>query len=241
MDYAVLSEQIDQKSVLFLNSLLVGDILRDKILGSLGENAFLRGFPIFFSLAVLWFSNNDQKRRARISAGLFAGCLAVILSVFLQQQVYIHTRPFLDEALHLKLYKPMIVLGWDRLSSFPSDTAVLFFSICTIVFMELPVLGSITFLWSLFTIGLMRVLIGYHYPSDILGGLVLGTGCVLFIARNKYAVGFFQTLLNQFRSTEYIVHALFCIGLAEAYNLFPGLQSIAKGVWMIGKFLIGLL
>lgn len=239
MDYAVALDQIDQRSVLFLNSFLGEDILWNKIIKALGNAPLTAGFPVFFSLAAVWFFTNDQQRRARISAGLFATYLAVGLSVFLQFHVYIHTRPFLDKALHLKLVDPKMVLDWDRLSSFPSDTATLFFSICTVVFMEFSLPGSIAFLWSLVTVGILRVLMGYHYPSDILGGFALGTGVVLLIAKNRYIVMVFDRLLDKVRSTEYILHGLFCIVFAEAYDGFPS-QAIAKGLWTIIKYLIGL-
>ena len=58
----------------------------------------------------------------------------------------------------------------DRLGSFPSDTATLYFSLVTIVFLKRPLLGSIALLWSWVTVGLVRVAPGWHYPIDIVGG-----------------------------------------------------------------------
>jgi len=233
-------EQIDHNSVLFLNSFFGDDSLWDKIIVNIGQNAFVRGFPIFFPLVALWFYGDNLKRRARISAGLFATFLAVSLSVFLQYHVYIHTRPILDETLHLKIFEPTTAVGWDRSSSFPSDTATLYFSLCAVIFMEMPLVGSIALLWSLLTVGIMRVLVGFHYPSDILGSLVLGPGFVFLIARTRYVAISFEHLLKKFQSTEYLVHAVFFIVLAEAYNLFLGLQNISKGLWMVARRLTGL-
>jgi len=69
---------------------------------------------------------------------------------------------------------------------------------------------------------------------------MLGTGCFFLIARNRYVVISCERLLNQFQSTEYLVHALFFIVMAEAYNLFPGLQGLAMGLLMIGRRLTAL-
>jgi hypothetical protein len=86
--------------------------------------------------------------------------------------------------------------------------------------------------------GVVRIAVGNHYPSDILGALVLGPGCVYLIAKNRYILMFFDRILNVFQSTEYILNGLFFIFLAEAYDLFPGLQSIVKGLIMVGKRLV---
>jgi membrane-associated phospholipid phosphatase len=240
MDIAAWFDQIDRDLVLFLNSFVGEDKLGDKIIDALGQNAFVRGFPVFFSLVALWFFGDNKRRQARIAAGLFASFLAVVFSIAVQHRVYIHTRPFLDETLHLKLYDPLIASNWDRLSSFPSDTGMLFFSLCTVILIESPVVGSIALLWSLVTVGATRVLIGFHYPSDILGSLVLGPGFVFLIGMNKYVILGFERLLNLFKNREYIVHGLFFIALAEAYGLFLGLRHILNGVLMIGKRLVDL-
>jgi undecaprenyl-diphosphatase len=240
MDFVAWLKQIDLNSVLFLNSFVENHVLLNKTIDAIGQNTFVRGFPVFFPLVALWFYGDDQKRRARISAGLFAGFLAVVVSISVQHKFYVHTRPFLDETLHLNVYDQTLAANWDRLSSFPSDTATLFFSLCVVIIVESPVVGGIAFLWSLFSVGIMRVLIGFHYPSDILGSLILGPGFVLLVGRNKYVVALFERLLDLFRSAQYIVHGLFFIALAEAYNLFAGLRHILNGLEMIGKRLIGL-
>jgi membrane-associated phospholipid phosphatase len=240
MDIPALLNQIDRESVLFLNSFVGEGKLEDKFIDAIGQNAFVRGFPIFFSLVVLWFLGNDKKRQARIAAGLLASFIAVVFSIATQHHIFVHTRPFLDETLNLKLYDPSIASNWDRLSSFPSDTGMLFFSLCTVIFLESRVAGSIALLWSLVTVGATRVLIGFHYPSDILGSLVLGPGFVFVIGMNKYVIVCFERILQQFQNREYIVHGLFFIALAEAYSLFIGLRHILNGVLMIGKRVIDL-
>jgi membrane-associated phospholipid phosphatase len=226
---------IDQNSVIFLNSFIEDNDLRTRLLGQLGDNAILRGFPIIFPLVTLWFYSDDRERRARIFAGIFATFVAVGFSVFMQRHVYVHTRPFLDETLHLKLLYPELNTQWDRLSSFPSDTATLYFALSVVIFLEWPLMGAAAFLWSFLTVGVIRVVTGYHYPSDILGALILGPGCVLLIAQNRLAKGSFDRLIKHYQSREYIVHAIFFIAVAEAYNVFVGLQPITKILSMIWK------
>jgi membrane-associated phospholipid phosphatase len=189
------------------------------------SNSLFRGFPIFVSLVAVWFVGECGKRRGRMLAGLLAVCLATVLSVWLQFHVEVHTRPFLDPALHLKAIVPW---GWDRMSSFPSDTATLFFGLAAVVFLENRLVGFFCFLWAALVVAIPRVIFGFHYPSDIIGSLILGPVCVFFFTRFAYPRVLFERTLLLFRDRMYIVHALLFVFLAEASNLFSSLEKIGK-------------
>src|SRR5205814_5579420 len=49
---------------------------------------------------------------------------------------------------------------WDRLGSFPSDTATLFFALATIILIENRLLGVLCLVWAMMTAGVARVEIG---------------------------------------------------------------------------------
>jgi len=125
---------LDQQLLLTLNSLVGSDVTIWKI----ANNALFRGFPIFFSFVALWFVRDCNKRRSRMLSGLFAVCVATVLSVWLQHYLDTHTRPILDQALHLKVADPVWTTIWDRTDSFPSDTATLFFALATVILSRKP-------------------------------------------------------------------------------------------------------
>jgi len=79
----MISGNPDTELLLTLNSLLGSN---DR-LWDYGNNAFFRGFLIFFSLLALWFADDCIKRRSRMLAGLSATCLAVLLSFWLQHHI----------------------------------------------------------------------------------------------------------------------------------------------------------
>jgi undecaprenyl-diphosphatase len=118
--------------------------------------------------------------------------------------------------------------GWDRLGSFPSDTATLFFALGTIILIENRLMGVLCFVWAMMTAGLARVALGYHYPSDIMGSLVLGPAIVCLFESIPYLRALVERCLSLFHSRAYIVHALLFLFLAEAENLFLGFQGVLK-------------
>jgi membrane-associated phospholipid phosphatase len=195
-------------------------------LWELANNSLFRGFPLLLSLPALWFSCEQRERRGRMLAGLLAVCLATIFSVWAQFHIDIHTRPILDPALHLQTVIPPWT--WDRTSSFPSDTATLFFGLAAVVFVEKRLVGLFCFVWVAVIIAIPRVIFGFHYASDIVGSLLLASACVFILAGSSYPRRLFERTLTWFEGRMYIVHALLFVFLAEASNLFLSVQALGK-------------
>jgi membrane-associated phospholipid phosphatase len=229
---------LDLHILLYLNSLLPSGGLWHEIFEDIGNNALIRGFPVFVPLLVLWHSNEKPARRSRMLAGFIAACVATLLSVQLQHHVHTHIRPFLDPAIHLQNVDSTRPWTWDHQDSFPSDTASLFFSLAMVVFIENKLAGTVAFLWSLISVGVFRVALGWHYPSDIAGALILGPACVVLFERSHWLAGRLVRLLLRYQSRPYIVQAGVFLFLADAYWLFQGLQGLYQLFQMSGKNLI---
>jgi membrane-associated phospholipid phosphatase len=213
---------LDKQILLTLNSFAGGNTH----VWELANNSLFRGFPLFFALSALWFSDGQRERRGRMLAGLLAVSLATILSFWLQFHIAIHTRPILDPALHLEGVNPPST--WDHTSSFPSDTATLFFGLAAVVFAETRLVGLFCFVWVAAIIAIPRVIFGFHYASDIIGSLVLGPACVFIFVKSPYPRRLFERMLMLFEGHMYVVHALLFVFLAEASNLFLSLEALGK-------------
>jgi membrane-associated phospholipid phosphatase len=218
----------DVELLLTLNSLVGSHV--DKDLWDFCTNSLLRSLPIFFSLVALWFSGDCIKRRSRMLAGLSASCLAVLVSVLLQHYTTLHIRPLLDPALHINIADPQWPALFKRQGSFPSDTATLSFALATIIFLENRLVGCLCFLWALVFMALIRVVFAWHYPSDIVGALILGPASVYLFVKIPFLVALFERALKLFESRMYLVHALLFVFLADANNLFFGLQPILLNI-----------
>ncbi len=213
---------LDREILLTLNAFGGGS----NNLWDLANNSLFRGFPVFFSLVALWFSGDQAERRGRMLAGLLAVCLATMISVWSQFHTAIHIRPILDLAIPLDTVIPRT--PWDRTNSFPSDTATLFFSLAAVVFVEKRWVGLFCFVWVAAIVAIPRIIVGLHYPSDILGAFILGPATVFLFATLPYPEGVFELALTWLEGRLYIVHALLFIFLAEAFDLFPSLQALGK-------------
>ncbi|WP_247451468.1 phosphatase PAP2 family protein [Bradyrhizobium sp. 180] len=142
-----------------------------------------------------------------------------------------HTRPLLDPALQLKIiddHRWRVI--WDRTGSFPSDTATLFFALATVILLENRLAGLFCFVWTAAVISLPRVIFAWHYPSDIMGSLILGPTCVLLFSAVPYPRIMFERVLSWFEGRMYIVHALLFTFLSDATNLFQSLQQVGKSL-----------
>jgi undecaprenyl-diphosphatase len=221
-----MAPSLDLRILLDLNSLVPESNLGRELFNIVGNNPLVRGFPIFVPLVILWFSGGKAERRSRMLTGLLATCFATVLSVSIQHHLITHIRPMLDPELHLRLINPRDGLNWDHLGSFPSDSATLFFSLAMVVFLESRRAGIIAFLWTLISIGAFRVATGWHYPSDIIGGLILGPACVLLFTQSRFIIGAFDRLLLRYETRPYVVNVVLFLFLADAYWLFLGLEGI---------------
>lgn len=193
------------------------------------ENNFIRGFLLFGPFIALWLQRPDLKRHSEMTAGLLAVFIAVGLSFWLQHKFFVHTRPFLDSALHLHNVSPASTMTWHRQSSFPSDTACLFFGIAAIVYGQNRALGLLTFAWT-GLVAVLRIAQGWHYPSDNVGAFVLAVSLVSVFSNSATLCRVFHWLMRSMRRQVYLFDALVFLILADAYSLFPGLQDIVETV-----------
>jgi len=226
---------LDVRLLLFLNRIVASSPAVAIAFLRMADNTILRGFPAFFLLVALWFSTECRKRRARILAGLFVACVAVVLSVWLQHHFPTHIRPCVNPSLHLKAVDELPIDAIPSATgkviySFPSDTATLYFALAAIIFLESRMAGSIAFLWSAITVGVARVGVGWHYPSDVAGGLLLGILSVYLFTRMRPVTDFFEQKLRRCEGRMYIVHALLFVFLADAFSLFAGMRAIMLGL-----------
>ena len=217
--------QFDLNILLYLNHATEGHPYLLKLIKFLGDNP-MAGLPIIGTLTYLWFSSASIETRCRILVGIVATSFALAISLLCQHVLSIHMRPIFDPSIDVA--NP---LRWDisrfgkRVSPFPSDTAVLFFGFASVIFMMDKSAGIANYIWCLLTVGLCRVALGVHYPSDILGAIFLGSLAVFLADHLNFLRNAMVGAAKAFDGSHVIMNTAFVLFMVEAYSLFPGIQT----------------
>jgi len=128
-----------------------------------------------------WFQSGETantpdllRKRQTLLYTLLICIPAIVLTRLLAATLPFSARPIVNPDLHLRLayhLERAEFVGW---SSFPSDHAVMFFALATGMYLVSRRLGLLLYAQAIFLIALPRIFLGIHYPSDIIGGALIG-------------------------------------------------------------------
>jgi undecaprenyl-diphosphatase len=187
----------------------------DSFVYSISHFNGIKMLPMALILWGLWFqkSTNITKKHSDILLALTASTLAMFLARTLSVLSPFRLRPLHNPDMLLKL--PSVVSPWelDGWNSFPSDTATLAFALATGIFLINRRLGVLAYLHATIVVCLPRVYLSFHYPSDILAGMILGTTVTWIVMRKNLL----QPLIDKFLYIENNYPATFYILLLISY------------------------
>ena len=193
---------LDDMVLRAINGLVGRSAAVDTLVGDFTDWNFFRCAWIVCILWWAWFKFQDSDSRLAIVSGILGLICATVLSKTIQLVVFVHERPFITAAKAGLTVPASVVRDWDwgHGSSFPSDTATLHLALATIVWSMSRRLGLAVFVWVALVVALPRLYMTYHYPSDLIGGAVLGMSCVLVAQR--YRAHLKNGLLFRFEKTR---------------------------------------
>jgi membrane-associated phospholipid phosphatase len=178
--------RLDQMMVLFVNTFVHKSYVVDRTIDTVTSIDLLEGVVFIAIMWWIWFSKKCPPRlgaegnRMLVVRSIIGGLVATGLGRCLQQLMPQRPRPVHEPGLGLQLpygVKPETLMGWG---SFPSDHAVLFFALATAIWLWSRAWGAVAFLWAL-AVCMPRIYMGYHYPSDIIIGALLGIAVMLVV------------------------------------------------------------
>lgn len=123
-----------------------------------------------------WFKTSEQQAQVRTHLiSTILGCfIAMTLARALALLLPFKIRPMHDESLNFLLPYSVPQRALEGWSSFPSDHAALFYCLSAGMFYISKKVGVFAFIYTTLLIGLPRIYLGLHYPTDILGGMLIG-------------------------------------------------------------------
>jgi undecaprenyl-diphosphatase len=126
----------------------------------------------------LWFSGRSSKVREQNQRAVLSAIASMLLgNAFVKalNLLFYRPRPFADHTVTLLFYRPSD-------SSFPSNPTSIGFCIATSVWWFDRKMGVVLYVLASL-LGLARMCGGVHYPSDILGGALIGLFSAYLIVR----------------------------------------------------------
>lgn len=215
----------------FFNSFAGESFTFDRIVFTLTNNHLFKTAPFVAVYWWMWFTDLGPHRRDGrylAFAGLGGAILAAGLSRVVQNMMWDRPRPIHNLGLTLN---PLLGLEEDYLanySSFPSDNAAMTFAMALGIFMASRRLGVLAFLWALVVACIPRIYAGFHYPSDILGGAVLGLVVVVLVVRSGLTQRLFDRALRFQRLSPGLFYATGFIATYQVVTFFDATRELGQ-------------
>jgi undecaprenyl-diphosphatase len=171
-------EAFDQIAMGWLNAYVGRSLAFDEAVRSITDWHFVRAGWLGCFIWWAWFACRDADARVKLLSGLVAVFLVAALSRCMQVMVFVHFRPFVTAYEHGYQIPRNVTPFLSTRSSFPSDTATLYFAMAALVWCISRRWGIVAFAWVALIAALPRAYLTYHWPSDIVGAFVLGTAAV---------------------------------------------------------------
>ncbi|MGE5699989.1 MAG: phosphatase PAP2 family protein [Deltaproteobacteria bacterium] len=222
----------DSPIIEYLNGFARRSWLLDNAISHFSGSDLLKGGLVISVLWAFWFSSGDEEtvantRRTIIAVfiGTFAG---LFLARFLAHALPFRPRPIDNPALNFIApfgVSGKSLKGW---SSFPSDHATLFFGLALGISLVSRLIGIISIAYVFLAILIPRIFLGYHYPTDIIAGAVLGGTCVLSANGAKMKKSITGPFMKWSEKYPHWFYGLFFLFSYETADLFDHVREIGR-------------
>jgi undecaprenyl-diphosphatase len=167
---------VDVRIIEFFNAFVRLSVTLDQLMLFISNANLLKGGVFAALIWWLWFRRSEDMATVRehLLATLAAALVAIGITQILQAVLPFRHRPIEEPGLNLTLPYGVPAGWWDGATSFPSDHAVLFFALAVGIWFASHAAGLLAMVYALVLVGLPRVFLGFHYPTDILGGALIG-------------------------------------------------------------------
>jgi undecaprenyl-diphosphatase len=209
----------------------------NKVIAVVSDNLLLNGGMVTSLLWWAWVRNRRDRGvdREFVIAGLFLATagLAVARTMALLLPFRLRPRfsPIVD--FHIPSWHPNTTLiDW---SSFPSDHAVLFFSLATCLFLISRKVGIFAYFHATFIVCFSLVYFGFHYPTDVLAGALIGIGVASLASIERIRETIARPALMWLEASPRSFYPSMYLCTLLLATQFDSIRTVAVGVWKAVK------
>jgi undecaprenyl-diphosphatase len=223
----------DANLVHLINGLAHRSVTVDAWMAFLSYDGFQKGGIVVFLLWWAWFlpeKEGTERNRETLLCVMLAAPFALALSRFISYVAPFRERPLRNPALHIRIaygLNQQTLIHW---SSFPSDHAVLFFTLVAGLLLVSQRAGVFASLYVLAFVCFPRVYLGLHFPTDILVGAGLGIAVGYLICLRKIRTTVARPILRWKQAYPGVFYAtlfFYTYQLADAYGWARDILGLA--------------
>lgn len=222
---------MDVQLFLWLNSWNGQFEIFDQLLLFLDLQLF-KSLPFMMAFWGLWFWPKTQTERTKIRNVLTATLVLTVPVMVITRLIAVFA-PFSPRPLHTPdldfiLNEYQYARAFDGWSSMPSDHASMFMCLAVAFFYIHRTVGIFFIFWAMFVTSIPRVILAYHWPSDILAGWALGAVIVVLLIGPMTRLIERINIVPFFEEREAIGYALLFVATFEVANMFEISRAIIK-------------
>jgi len=224
--------QFDFAIVHFLNAFAHRSEKFDGFVFLIEESNLVKGG---FAVALVWwawfrYQKPPSDKREVLLFAFISSAFGLLFARAVALLIPFRERPLNNPDYHFQI--PYSVTGFvHSWNSAPSDHAVLFFCLAASLWMVSRPLGILAACHALFVIGLPRIYIGYHYPTDILSGALLGIAVAFLCKVAWLRKGISRPVFRWIEvhpASFYALAFLWTFEVAELFESLLSFQSFAR-------------
>jgi len=232
----------DKTILEFFNGFSQRSSTLDNAIHLISNTELLKGGIVVAILWALWFVGDNKEAvaetRKTVLATIAGSFVALSLTMILAITLPFRFRPIHQLGITFKLpigIHTRFLQGW---SSFPSDHATLFAGLVTGIFLISRPLGFFSIIYVLLVVLIPRIYLGFHYPTDILAGILIGSVCVMLTNGSMIKKTLADPLMEWSEKYPCLFYGAFFLIFFETAELFEDLRHIGRVLFPVVKNIV---